>query len=205
MLKNSLIVTARERLRVLRDSLANRRRMLAIASATGPYIHTSTSLSPPLSSTSSSHSPPHSRSLHSRRLSSTSASTSHTPTPRVAHPFPSIPTSPQSMRPQVSIPTSSTHTPSPSRPVLSPASAGTPYKFRRLSDGTLVPVDNTGLDANFARQIEEANFKLSVLSDTLARARSGLVQELVEVFSVVEVTLIILLFRTLYTHFARRT
>lgn len=35
--------------------------------------------------------------------------------------------------------------------------------------------------------MEETGFKLTQLSDTIARARSGLVQELVEVFSVVEV------------------
>lgn len=42
-------------------------------------------------------------------------------------------------------------------------------------------------DKDISRQIEEAQFQLSALSDTIARARSGLVQELVEVFSVVEV------------------
>ncbi|KAI0938294.1 hypothetical protein AcV5_000002 [Taiwanofungus camphoratus] len=37
------------------------------------------------------------------------------------------------------------------------------------------------------RQIDEASYQLVTLSDTITRARSGLVQELVEVFSVVEV------------------
>ena len=38
-----------------------------------------------------------------------------------------------------------------------------------------------------AQQITEADSNLVLLSDTIARARNGLVQELVEVFSVVEV------------------
>ena len=42
-------------------------------------------------------------------------------------------------------------------------------------------------DRDLSRQIEEATYQLTALSDTIARARSGLVQELVEVFSVVEV------------------
>lgn len=37
------------------------------------------------------------------------------------------------------------------------------------------------------RQIEETQYQLAALGDTIARARLGLVQELVEVFSVVEV------------------
>lgn len=37
------------------------------------------------------------------------------------------------------------------------------------------------------RQIDEATHRLAALADTVARARAGLVQELVEVFSVVEV------------------
>ncbi|GJF00535.1 hypothetical protein PsYK624_168280 [Phanerochaete sordida] len=37
------------------------------------------------------------------------------------------------------------------------------------------------------RQIEDATYQLDALSDTITRVRSGLVQELVEVFSVVEV------------------
>ena len=39
------------------------------------------------------------------------------------------------------------------------------------------------------RQIEDTQYQLAALSDTIARARLGLVQELVEVFSVVEVGL----------------
>lgn len=38
-----------------------------------------------------------------------------------------------------------------------------------------------------ARQIDELQAQMTLLSDAIARARSGLVQELVEVFSVVEV------------------
>lgn len=37
------------------------------------------------------------------------------------------------------------------------------------------------------RQIEELQAQMTQMSDSIARARSGLVQELVEVFSVVEV------------------
>ncbi|TFK49213.1 hypothetical protein OE88DRAFT_1633478 [Heliocybe sulcata] len=52
---------------------------------------------------------------------------------------------------------------------------------RNLSAAKLIPA--TPLDSLIARESQE----LSALSDTLARARSGLVQELVEVFHVVEV------------------
>lgn len=42
-------------------------------------------------------------------------------------------------------------------------------------------------DALVTKQTEEAGFRLAELADEITRARSGLVQELVEVFSVVEV------------------
>ncbi|KAJ3481059.1 hypothetical protein NLI96_g7923 [Meripilus lineatus] len=183
---------SREKLRNLRETLANRKTMLSVAAATSPYPHVHPH--PPSSSlatTSNTQTPQTFRPFRSRRLSGTSSSAPHTPSPtrpvpgsRVVHPFPSASPIPQSIRPQLSTPIPSTHTPS--RPSLSPTS-GTPFKFRRLSDGTLVPVDKIGLDANFARHIEAATFQLNVLSDTLSKARSGLVQELVEVFSVVEV------------------
>ena len=48
------------------------------------------------------------------------------------------------------------------------------------------PILTRGVDP-IARQIEELQAQMAVLSDTITRARSGLVQELVEVFSVVEV------------------
>ncbi|EKM56262.1 uncharacterized protein PHACADRAFT_93087 [Phanerochaete carnosa HHB-10118-sp] len=50
---------------------------------------------------------------------------------------------------------------------------------------TLFTQEPSSVELN--RQIEEATYQLTSLSDTIARARSGLVQELVEVFSVVEV------------------
>ena len=65
---------------------------------------------------------------------------------------------------------------------------GPPYS-RNVSGsapyGTLIP-PTRGVDL-VARQIEELQVQLANLSEAIAKARSGLIQELVEVFSVVEV------------------
>ena len=64
-----------------------------------------------------------------------------------------------------------------------------PPHGRTVSGGSApygTPIPTRGVDP-VARQIDELQAQMMVLSDTIARARSGLVQELVEVFSVVEV------------------
>ena len=48
------------------------------------------------------------------------------------------------------------------------------------------PISTRGVDP-IARQIEELQAQMAMLSEAISRARSGLIQELVEVFSVVEV------------------
>ncbi|CAL1708404.1 unnamed protein product [Somion occarium] len=82
---------------------------------------------------------------------------------------------------------SRSHSSSASPPLLS-TSPSTPSRpsalsIRRMS-GTTARIPG---DPYLAHQIAEAESNLAHLSDTIARARSGLVQELVEVFSVVEV------------------
>ena len=60
---------------------------------------------------------------------------------------------------------------------------------RTVSSGSApygTPVPTRGVDL-VARQIEDLQAQMAVLSETIAKARAGLVQELVEVFSVVEV------------------
>ncbi|KAI0784044.1 UV radiation resistance protein and autophagy-related subunit 14-domain-containing protein [Abortiporus biennis] len=185
---------ARQRIRELRESLASRRRTLAIAtslpvshpnsnaSSTSPPHHMQMqtqmpgSLPLPVAPTSntslaSSSSRP---GMHTRRMSNTSLSrTVETPSSNSRPPSnltsraSGVSTSPQSVRSQLS---------------GSPHMAGYQSRFDKDREK-----NSAGGDPNLARQIEEATFHLSILSDTLARARSGLVQELVEVFSVVEV------------------
>lgn len=163
--------TARERIQRLREDLAARRQTLAVASSITSYQYSnpsSQSVSPssaPRSNTTLQRTPPQAPSTPVRPPVTTS---------RSSQPFPS--TSPQSARSAFS---RLTIAPSPS---FSPPGA---FPFSRPSPPTIKPVNNP--DAILATQINEASFRLTELSDTIARARSGLVQELVEVFSVVEV------------------
>ncbi|TCD71035.1 hypothetical protein EIP91_000534 [Steccherinum ochraceum] len=177
----------RESIRTLRESLANRRRMLAIASSSGSFTQsrpTSTSGSPPIPSSTS---PPSlhthmanissNRALQTRRFSSTSP---HTPSPTPPRPTPHhASTSPQNGRPIMAA------LPSSPSPRFTSASPRLPSAHRNTSS-TFAPADK-GSDPNLTHQIEDAQYRLSLLAETLTRARSGLVQELVEVFSVVEV------------------
>ncbi|EIM81834.1 uncharacterized protein STEHIDRAFT_36371, partial [Stereum hirsutum FP-91666 SS1] len=65
---------------------------------------------------------------------------------------------------------------------LTSTSSATHQSNPTSPSSTPVP-SNTVLDAQISRELQQ----LSLLSDTLARARSGLVSELVEVFNIVEV------------------
>ncbi|KAH9848980.1 UV radiation resistance protein and autophagy-related subunit 14-domain-containing protein [Lenzites betulinus] len=188
----------RERIQSLRSTLATRRRTLAIASST--FLHPnastpSTSASPPYAPISAS--PQAGRAIAAGRP--TSSISSHSPTPSPSN-APSRPlasssrpnstsyftsTSPQSAR--TPFPLTSTPPQSYSRP--SGLAAG---HIRAVSGsvpgstGYGTPSPTRGVNP-IVRQIEEMQALLAALSDTIARARSGLVQELVEVFSVVEV------------------
>ncbi|OSD02572.1 hypothetical protein PYCCODRAFT_1367056 [Trametes coccinea BRFM310] len=193
----------RERIQILKSTLSTRRRTLAIATST--FIHPHASTSTP--STSTSASPPHApvssspqsgRPMSAGRAVSSMSSHSPSPSPSSASPVPrplpsaSRPvstgyftsTSPQAVRSPFSL--TSTPPQSYARPsvltghgrvVSTPVPGSAPY-------GT--QISTRGIDP-LARQIEDVHAQLAALSDTIARARSGLVQELVEVFSVVEV------------------
>ncbi|OJT02769.1 hypothetical protein TRAPUB_6625 [Trametes pubescens] len=190
----------RERVQTLRNTLATRRRTLAIATSTFVHPHASTpstSASPPYAPITGS--PQAGRAIAAGRPTSSISSHSSTPSPSNA---PSAPrplasssrpvsigyftsTSPQAARSPFSL--ASTPPQSYARPsafvgghgrtVSGPVPGSAPY-------GTQLPT--RGIDL-LARQIDETQAQLAALSDTIARARSGLVQELVEVFSVVEV------------------
>ncbi|CAL1708405.1 unnamed protein product [Somion occarium] len=185
------------RIRDLRDTLSTRRRTLAIASTTlipsassssSASSHSrshSSSASPPLLSTSPS-TPSRPSALSIRRMSGTTARI-----PGTTLPIPIV----KSLDPTPSIPASTSTPPS----VLT--SASTSPRTRPLSvlarpnsqplvsqvHSSPQPPSTIAGDPYLAHQIAEAESNLAHLSDTIARARSGLVQELVEVFSVVEV------------------
>lgn len=181
------LVVVRDRIQRLRENLAARRRTLAAATSLTSYpssspsphstSHTPLPLTPsgavggqlpvPAQQPVASVSPPHGQPTPARSSSILS---------RSSQPFPS--SLPQGLRAVTA------------RGVITPISASPPSfsPFNRVSPPTLRSgsvVSST--DDNFDRHIEEASFKSTRLSDTVARARSGLVQELVEVFSVVEV------------------
>lgn len=183
----------------MRSTLATRRRTLAIATSTFVHPHASTpstSASPPYAPITGS--PQAGRAIASSRPTSSISSHSPTPSPSNA-PSASRPiassrpvstgyftsASPQAARSPFSLastPPQSYARPSAlvgvhARAVSSPIPGSAPY-------GTQLPT--RGIDL-LARQIDETQAQLAALSDTIARARSGLVQELVEVFSVVEV------------------
>jgi len=179
---------ARDRLRALRASLSTRRRTLAIASS---KFHNSTGIYYPASSPSStSASPPY----------------GHSPTPPGSFPHAPSPlaSSPQAIRPTAHRRGSSSYSASPllstpptavsiSRVPAAQRVTSSPQAGRGVQPSPLtasVPyargAHERGADI-FARQIDEAGHQLAALGDTVARARAGLVQELVEVFSVVEV------------------
>lgn len=129
-----------------------------------------------------SHSPPNSRPvIGQRRLSGTPPSQT-TPSgsrpgssARQLHPFPTAA--------QISRSVSASAQVNRAAPTAaSPPSLQAPFP-RRLYGHT------SEADKDLAKQIDEAQFQLTALSDTIARARSGLVQELVEVFSVVEASI----------------
>ncbi|KZT66600.1 hypothetical protein DAEQUDRAFT_695289 [Daedalea quercina L-15889] len=178
----------RERLRTLRASLSTRRRTLAIASST---FHNSTgAYYPSASPSSASASPPH----------------GHSPTPPGSFPHAPFPlaSSPQAIRPISHRRGSSSYStsPLPSTPPIATSISRAPAAQRVASSpqtgrGILISppavsspyprgTHERGADI-LARQIDEASHQLAALADTIARARAGLVQELVEVLSVVEV------------------
>ncbi|KAI0088946.1 UV radiation resistance protein and autophagy-related subunit 14-domain-containing protein [Irpex rosettiformis] len=160
-----------ERIQSLRENLAARRRTLAVASSISSCQYSS-----PPSQSASPPSAQRSNSVHQRTPPQAPSTPVRSPTTssRGSQPFPS--TSPQSVRAVLS---RGIITPSPS---FSPPGA---YPYNRPSPPAIKYINNP--DAIFARQIEEATYRLTELSDAITRARSGLVQELVEVFSVVEV------------------
>lgn len=99
---------------------------------------------------------------------------------------------PSTLSAQTSRPPGSLAIPSPRRAsVTSPTSSP---QFHSLAQGRPTHVSNGSQDRGggdqLVRQIDELHYQLAALSDTIARARLGLVQELVEVFSVVEVFLV---------------
>ena len=175
--------SVRERLQSKRDNLAARRRMLAIASSPDSFPSSSSSSSSSSPAPHASHSPPSRGLFGHRRLSNTppmqSTPTSSRPpsSARPGHMFSGVAT--QIVR-SVSVPhhqnqgyLASGSSP-PAIPGAFPGPRGhTPSRVEHPRD--------------FPTQIEEAQFQLAQLSDSITRARSGLVQELVEVFSVVEV------------------
>ncbi|OBZ77388.1 hypothetical protein A0H81_02744 [Grifola frondosa] len=108
-----------------------------------------------------------------------------TPSSRPAYPFPS--SSSQGLRSPLTPPQAFT-----TRPSLTSPTSTSPHSFpltrnnHGMSPAGPHAAQDRATDA-LTRQIDEATSQLVALSDTIARARSGLVQELVEVFSVVEV------------------
>ncbi|OCH85144.1 hypothetical protein OBBRIDRAFT_798480 [Obba rivulosa] len=198
----------RERIRTLRSTLSARRRTLAIATSTFLQPHNSTgqsthstSASPPHaysptppgsfpsgpSSSSPISSSPSNRPTYLRRPSATHASSqplSPTSIPRStipgSRPYPIPASSPQVTRTGLS---TSSQTP---RPPITFPNTPSPHPYSLSRPGAFSAPADRGSDS-LARQIDDASYQLTGLSDTIARARSGLVQELVEVFSVVEV------------------
>ncbi|KAH8089901.1 UV radiation resistance protein and autophagy-related subunit 14-domain-containing protein [Cristinia sonorae] len=180
----------RESIKALRESLANRRRNLAIASSTASLSRPhSSSASPPIPPSSTSPPSLHThmsnlssnRALQTRRFSSTSP---HTPSPIPSRPlssaqhYSSTPPSRPTIITMSSSPQPPRFTPTSPRPIAAHSSS-------RVTSGTFTS-NEKGSDA-LSQKIEEAQYRLSLLAETLTRARAGLVQELVEVFSVVEV------------------
>ncbi|KAI1785081.1 UV radiation resistance protein and autophagy-related subunit 14-domain-containing protein [Ganoderma leucocontextum] len=184
----------RDRVQKIQNTLTTRRRTLAIATA---FLHSASTPSP-----SPSVSPPHApisasaqngRQLPHRPSSSVSSQSS---TPPAASPI-SRPLSTSSRPLSANFFTSSS--PQTARSPLAPATTP-PQSYSRpsllsgqhgrtVSAGSApygTPIPTRGVDP-VARQMEDLQGQMAVLSDTIARARSGLVQELVEVFSVVEV------------------
>ncbi|KAI0071484.1 hypothetical protein K474DRAFT_1652488 [Panus rudis PR-1116 ss-1] len=155
----------RGEIQVLREKLAARRRNLAVATST-------------LTPTSSTNSTPIARSPPSRNS--------------ISPPGPGIGVRP----PQPASRRSSSGTPS-SRPSISPLSmrhmSSTPPRSNPLPIPGAFPLPppppspTNGQGQDLSGAVAEAQYALNQLSDTISKARSGLVQELVEVFSVVEV------------------
>ncbi|KAI0747216.1 UV radiation resistance protein and autophagy-related subunit 14-domain-containing protein [Daedaleopsis nitida] len=202
----------REGVQKLRSALSTRRRTLAIASSvflqTHPATSTpspSTSASPPQGALSSS--PQALRSTPHRASFSNSSQSSTPPPPSSGSPVPRplssasrplnanffSPPSPQAARSPLSVAT--TPPQSYSRPsfLSGPPSHPNSHPYtppgRTVSAGSApygTPISTRGVDP-VARQIDELQAQMSMLFDAIARARSGLIQELVEVFSVVEV------------------
>ena len=188
------IQPVRDRVQNLRNTLATRRRTLAIATALLYSTSTpspSLSVSPPHAPIATS--PQNGRPLPHRAGSSVSSQSSTPPAPSpISRPLSTASrplaanfftsSSPQAARSPLT--TATTPPQSYSRPSLL-----SPPHGRTVSGGSApygTPIPTRGVDP-VARQIEELQAQMAVLSDTIARARSGLVQELVEVFSVVEV------------------
>lgn len=102
--------------------------------------------------------------------------------PRAGHQFNSPSASPSSRSTLSHVSAS----PQSARGMLTSPTSTSPHAFP-YARGPTAHVASSDKAGSLARQVDEARFQLVMLSDKLARARSGLVQELVEVFSVVEV------------------
>jgi hypothetical protein len=165
---------AREQIRRLREDLSSRRRNLAAANALLP--HHAGSSSPPVPTLPGSfpgqspfsNPPQNTRPLLAHHRQSSTAHTAASPSRTQS-----------TSRGQALHGTRLFGTPS------TPSSTS-PSPFKGQSPVSLNTV-NTAADREADRQIDEATYQLTAMADTVARARSGLVQELVEVFSVVEV------------------
>lgn len=116
---------------------------------------------------------------HRRPSSATSSNTpsSSRPQSSISRNSPAFAVSTQASR----FPSVFTKFGTPSTPSTNP-----PSPFQKQSPAPLNS-GNTHENHDLSRNIDDATYNLTTLSDTIARARSGLVQELVEVFSVVEV------------------
>ncbi|GJE98354.1 hypothetical protein PsYK624_145830 [Phanerochaete sordida] len=172
----------RERIRSLREELSTRRRTLAAANTL--LTQEASSVSPPTQTLPGSFPggpfstpPQNARPVVGHRKHSSTPS-SHTPSP--SRPPSSIARNAQAF-PQQSSRAPALHGRTPSTP-----SSHSPTPFQKHSPAQPYATSTVG-DRELVRQIEDAAYQLNALSDTIARARSGLVQELVEVFSVVEV------------------
>ncbi|KAI0341427.1 hypothetical protein BDW22DRAFT_1358967 [Trametopsis cervina] len=167
---------ARERILSLRESLAARRRALAVASSITPYTHSS-----PASHSASPSSQPSDSATPPSRIGQRKS-------PPLTPSTPVRPSQPLSRTSQLFPSTSPQGTRGNQARIGSAPSSASPPSLNRFAPAAVRSGSAAGnLDATITRHIEQASFRLTDLSDTVARARTGLVQELVEVFSVVEV------------------
>lgn len=174
-------MTARDRLQAKRDDLSTRRRMLATALSPDLVPSSSSSSSSSSPAPHAPRSPPNVRpSLGQRKLSGTPPSQTPTMVSRPGSSARQVHPSPAAAQVARSVSTSAQVNRGAGATAASPPGVQAPFPRRGHPHTNEVYQELT-------KQIDEAQFQLSALSDTIARARSGLVQELVEVFSVVEV------------------